>query len=34
MSVLSGNGHDAQLGSLGGADTNDPVFLDYDGTQV
>ena len=26
----SGNGHDAQQGSTPGADTNDPLFLDYD----
>ena len=29
----SGNGHDAQLGSTAGSDTNDPLFLPYDGTQ-
>ena len=31
----SGNGHNAQLGSTAGADTNDPLFLDYstDGEQ-
>lgn len=29
----SGNGHHAQLGSTSGADTNDPTFLPYDGTQ-
>jgi hypothetical protein len=26
---LSGRGHDAQLGSVGGADSNDPLFLSY-----
>jgi hypothetical protein len=26
----SGNGHDAQFGSAGGADTNDPLFLEPD----
>lgn len=25
----SGNGHDAQLGSISGADSNDPLFLEY-----
>jgi len=29
----SGNGHNAQFGSTAGADTNDPLFLDYTGTQ-
>jgi hypothetical protein len=29
----SGNGHHAQLGSTSGADTNDPEFLEYAGTQ-
>ena len=29
----SGNGHHAQFGSTGGADTNDPLFKAYDGTQ-
>lgn len=29
----SGNGHHAQLGSTSGADTNDPLFKDYVGTQ-
>ncbi len=29
----SGNGHDAQLGSTAGADTNDPLFLPHTGTQ-
>ena len=29
----SGNGHHAQLGSTSGADSNDPTFLPYDGTQ-
>ncbi len=27
----SGNGHDAQLGSTSGSDTNDPLYRDYDG---
>src|SRR5205807_1447707 len=30
---LSGHGHDAQLGSSAGADTNDPLFLAYAGTK-
>jgi len=29
----SGNAHHAQLGSSSGADSNDPTFLPYDGTQ-
>ena len=29
----SGNGHDAQPGSTSGADTNDPLFVNYDGFQ-
>ena len=29
----SGNGHDAQLGSTSGADTNDPLFKAHDGFQ-
>ena len=31
----SGNSHDAQLGSTGGADSNDPLWLDFstDGVQ-
>lgn len=28
---LSGRGHHLQLGSISGADTNDPLFLDYTG---
>lgn len=30
---LSGNGHNAQLGSAAGADSNDPLFLPYDSTK-
>jgi len=30
---LSGRGHDAQLGSTAGADTNDPLWLPYTGTR-
>ena len=30
---VSGKGYDAQLGSTAGSDTNDPLFLGYDGTK-